>query len=155
MNYKTIAEYLPHAAPMIFLDRVELIEKDHIICCVEISDSGVLSPFLNENKQLPSYYFIEMMAQTIGVWNGYHADKEKEVPKIAFLLGSRSFETEITFVPHGKSLKILANLILQDDNIANFKASIMIDNHIVASAKLNVYQPTEAQIEVMLSEKSE
>ncbi len=154
MNNQSIAQYLPHLSPMIFLDKIDLIEQTYIICNVTVSNHGVLAPFLDEDGELASYYFIEMMAQTIGVWNGYHARASQEKPKIAFLLGSRSFHTQVPTVPLGTHLKIVANLILRDDNLANFETDIIIDQKKIASAKLNVYQPTQAETQTILQERS-
>ena len=92
MNLKPAAQYLPHHSPMILIDKIVSIHESQIICSVVVSNNGILTPFLNEHDKLPSYYFIEMMAQTIGIWNGVYTSHPEDKPKIAFLLGSRLFE---------------------------------------------------------------
>ena len=152
MSYLSIAHYLPHRAPMILLDKVVSITNNQIICSTCASTNGILAPFLNETGQLPAYFLIELMAQTIGVWNGYHAQHQQEKPKIAFLLGTRLFQSQIDVIPLNSEIIIEANLILKDDNLANFEAYAIINNKQVAHAKLNVYQPSQAEAEKFLQE---
>ncbi len=154
MNYRPIADYLPHRPPMIMLDKIVSIQDDFITCSVMVSTNGILAPFLNEQNELPAYYFIELMAQTIGVWNGFHAQNIQEKPQIAFLLGSRLFETQTPAVPLNTQIVIEAKLILKDEQLANFEASIIIDHKNVAQARLNVYQPDQTETEQLRQESS-
>ena len=154
MNYRPIADYLPHRSPMIMLDKIISIQNDFIACSVMVSSGGTLAPFLNEQNELPAYYFIELMAQTIGIWNGFHAQNTQEKPKIAFLLGSRLFETQIPAAPLNTEIIIEAKLVLKDEQLANFEAAIIIDHTNVAQARLNVYQPDQAETEQLLQESS-
>jgi predicted hotdog family 3-hydroxylacyl-ACP dehydratase len=154
MSYRPIADYLPHRSPMIMLDKIISIQNDFISCSVMVSSDGTLAPFLNEQNELPAYYFIELMAQTIGIWNGFHAQSTQEKPKIAFLLSSRLFETQIPTAPLNTDIIIEAKLILKDEQLANFEAAIIIDHQNVAQARLNVYQPDQTETEQLLQESS-
>ena len=141
MNVQAIESYLPHAAPMIFLEQMTDISEHHVVCSVTVSQDSVLAPFLNEHNALPAWYLIETMAQTIGVWNGFHAVRRQQKPRLAFLLGSRSFQTELSALPLGTQISIRAELVLRDEHLANFDCSVIVENKTVASAKLNVYEP--------------
>ena len=154
MSFKPVSEYLPHTFPMILLDEIIRIEKECITCAATVSADGILSPFLDDNQRFPAYFFIEMMAQSIGIWNGFHNEKYQNTPKIAFLLGSRLFESKIETVPLHTKIEIEAKLILKDNNLANFEAYTIIRNKRVAHAKLNVYQPSQAEIETQLREST-
>jgi len=67
------ADYLPHQAPMVLLENVVEVTEDTAQCSVVVSRESVLAPFLNARGALPAWYAIELIAQTIGGWSGWHA----------------------------------------------------------------------------------
>ncbi len=153
MNIQPIETYLPHATPMIFLEQLTNISENHVVCSVAVSQDGVLAPFLNEHNALPSWYLIEIMAQTIGVWNGYYAKQQQQPPQLAFLLGSRSFQTQLSVLPLGTQISIRAEMVLRDEHLANFDCSAIVENKTVATAKLNVYEPDSEVLAQILQRK--
>ncbi|MDF7670610.1 hypothetical protein PT276_05285 [Orbaceae bacterium ESL0721] len=155
-NYQSIDQYLPHTAPMILLDHLVFIDEKQCICKVTITPSGRLSPFLNSNNELPSWFAMELMAQTIGVWNGYHGQIRQHKPKLGMLLGCRGFKSKLANFPIYSSLEIDANLNFHDNKLANFDCHINLtnENHNqenVCHAKLNVYEPDENELALLFS----
>ena len=141
MQYKSASDYLPHRTPMIMINKVHLVDDKQCICSVEVSKNGILSPFLTNDDQLPNFYAIELMAQTIGVWNGYHDSKKSHSPQLGMLLGGRAIKTTVPAFALNSELMITANLVLFDSKLANFDCDICINQQCVASGKLNVYEP--------------
>lgn len=72
MKYLSPAEYLPHDAPMMLLETVESVTDNGAACSVTVSGHGVLAPFLNADGDLPGWFALELMAQTVGVWCEWH-----------------------------------------------------------------------------------
>lgn len=131
---------------MILLDRVIESTDQYTICSVDIKREGVLAPFITEEGTMPSWCFIELMAQTIGVWNGVRLDGVAKRPNIALLLGIRGFSSSIDSITIGKTLFIKCDLVLFDETICNFKCEIVLDNQKIATGSLVVLEPTEQMI---------
>ncbi len=72
-DFLPVGDYLPHRAPMLLLDRVIQVSDERVVCEVTINHQGVLAPFLNAQGELPAWFGVEIMAQTVGVWSGFHA----------------------------------------------------------------------------------
>ncbi len=72
MRYLPPGDYLPHDAPMMLLETVESVTDDSAVCRVTVNGQGVLAPFLNANGDLPGWFALELMAQTVGVWSEWH-----------------------------------------------------------------------------------
>lgn len=86
-RYHTAEYYLPHASPMVLLERVLEVGEEHAQCAVTVSPDGVLAPFLDAQGALPGWYGIELMAQAIGVWSGWHGRQHAQPPQLGMLLG--------------------------------------------------------------------
>lgn len=153
MQYDLAIKYLPHDTPMVMIQDVHLVDEENCICSVNVSESSVLAPFLNAQFALPNFYAIELMAQTIGVWSGYHGRKVNHQSKLGMLLGGRAIKLSIPQFPHNSILMIHVKLVLTDKKLANFECQIKIDNTSVAMGKLNVYEPDETELESLLGSK--
>ena len=149
MEYELAKHYLPHDTPMVMIQNVHLINNEQCICSVEVSRQSILAPFLNDQFALPNYYAIELMAQTIGVWNGYHGQKNEHQTKIGMLLGGRSIDLSVTQFPLNSLLMIQAKLILHDNKLASFECQLTIDDTCVATGRLNVYEPDKSELAVL------
>ncbi|KFA59517.1 3-hydroxydecanoyl-[ACP] dehydratase [Gilliamella apicola] len=147
MRYSPANYYLPHESPMVMIEKVHLITDEQCICSVQVSKTSVLAPFLNRDYSLSNFYAIELMAQTIGVWNGYYGLMKNSKPVLGMLLGGRSIKTTLQNFPHNCRLMIHTNLVLNDARLANFDCNIMIDEQCVATGKLNVYEPTLSELD--------
>ncbi|OCG18191.1 ApeP family dehydratase [Gilliamella sp. WF3-4] len=153
MQYYPAIHYLPHENPMVMVEKVHLINDEQCICSVQVNKNGILAPFLDENNTLPNLYAIELMAQTIGVWNGYHGIINNRKPQLGMLLGGRSIKTSLSSFPHYSHLIIHANLVLFDTKLANFDCQIKIGDQSVVSGKLNVYEPDKTELAFLFGEK--
>ncbi len=72
MRYLPPGDYLPHDTPMLLLESVENVTDDRAVCSVTVNDRGVLAPFLDADGNLPGWFALELMAQTVGVWSEWH-----------------------------------------------------------------------------------
>lgn len=146
-NFAAASYYLPHQAPMVLIDNILQITDELAEATVEITKEGILAPFLNDQNQLPAWFVIEMMAQTIGVWRGQRAGNDI---KLGLLLGVRGFTSKYPSYPLASVLKITVQLLLQDVRLASFDCQLTIAGEIVAQAKLTVYQPSDQEIKQLI-----
>jgi predicted hotdog family 3-hydroxylacyl-ACP dehydratase len=133
----SIEELLPHAHPMILLDRVVTHRKDFIQAALTIRKE---SPFF-ENGEVPSYVSLEYMAQAIGVWNGLFARLHNKEPQVGFLLGSRQLTLYVSSFKEGLELDIYGEVKYNDGEMASFDCWIENQGLRLAQAGLNVFQP--------------
>lgn len=149
--FEKAVNYLPHDNPMVLIDHVLEVTEEIAICQVKVEQTGILFPFLNEQNELPAWFAVEMMAQTIGVWNGWHSKKVNVNIKLGLLLGVRGLKTIVTTYPLNALLQIHVKLLLQDARLANFDCQLTMNGQVVTEAKLNVYQPDEVEISYFMN----
>lgn len=147
------ALWLPHAAPMLLLDHLIAVDGDQVHCQVSTSADGVLAPFLTPQGELPAWFGVEMMAQTVGVWSGWHAKQGGAtlIPP-GMLLGGRGWRAEQPRFPANATLDIRMTLLMRDDRMGSFEGDIGYGTQRLASGRLNTYQPNEAELQQLLSQ---
>lgn len=145
-EFLSAASYLPHEAPMVLVDQVCHVDDTQVICQVQVDPQGILKPFLDEQGNLPCWYAVEIMAQTIGVWSGWHCMQSGCLPKLGMLLGARAFSCMQAFFSTGSMLNVKAQLLLQDDRIGSFECEVNVQGTPVAKARLTTYQPEDADL---------
>lgn len=148
-EYQPAASYLPHETPMVFIEKVHSVDDEGAVCEVCVSRDGVLAPFLTPPGELPAWFAIEIMAQTIGVWKGWHGARLKQEPRLGMLLGSRGFTSVLAAYPDGSRLIVSVTRLLQDDKLASFECRVTLDGEDVIQARLNVYQPDDMELRLL------
>jgi len=146
-DFLPVAAYLPHRAPMLLLDRVIQVTDDSVICEVRVNAAGVLAPFLTVQGDLPAWYGVEIMAQTVGVWSGFHArQRGDDEIRPGMLLGGRGYRASSAAFAVNSTLRIEMRLLMRDDRLGSFEGEIRSDDAIIASGRLNTYQPNEQEL---------
>ena len=148
MSYPAIASLVPHAAPMLLLDR--LCEATATTARCEVRVGETLALFLREDGALPGWVGIELMAQTVAAWSGYQGHLRQEEPQIGLLLGARKYQCHLARLPAGSLLTIDCEQLLQDGALASFQCYLRCDGELVAEARLSTIQPDAEQLETLL-----
>lgn len=138
MGMPDIRSLVPHAGPMVMLDRVISVDEDSLLAEVRIrSDSLFCSA-----DGVGAWVGIEYMAQAIGAWAGYNARLRGEPIKLGFLLGTRRYECRRPIFVLGSVLRVHARRVFQDENgLGSFECSIDNEGGRVATAIVTVFQP--------------
>jgi predicted hotdog family 3-hydroxylacyl-ACP dehydratase len=138
MGMPDIRSLVPHAGPMVLLDRVISVDEDSLLAEVRIR-SGSL--FCSANG-VDAWVGMEYMAQAIGAWAGYTAQLRGEPVKIGFLLGTRRYECSRPIFVLGSVLRVHVQCVFQnEDGLGSFECSIDDEEGRVATATLTVFQP--------------
>jgi predicted hotdog family 3-hydroxylacyl-ACP dehydratase len=150
-HYLPAKAYLPHAAPMVLIEEVIDVGETSAHCRVKVSKSGILSPFLTPTGALPAWFAIELMAQTVGVWSGWHGEQQGAEPKLGMLLGGRGLKCAVAEFAAESLLDIRVEMMLRDEKLANFECAITLADgengqQEIAHARLNTYQPDADEI---------
>lgn len=146
-NLPEITAVIAHDAPMILIDDLVEVGREHVHCRVTIHESGIF--FNQQLRTVPGYVGIEFMAQALAAWAGFHARERGERPPIGFLLGGRRYQSECSSFDEGMQLDIYAKQIMKSEQMAAFSCTIQCHGIVQAKCELNVYEPPpETQMEL-------
>ncbi|KKW50477.1 3-hydroxy-fatty acyl-ACP dehydratase [Pantoea sp. BS_4] len=146
-HYLSPAEYLPHDAPMLLLETVSSVTADSATCCVTVSPRSVLAPFLDADGHLPGWYALELMAQTVGVWSGWHRHQQGQSSiALGMVLGARELVCATGRLPADAALHVQVRLLMQDARFGSFECTITADEVVLATGRVNTFQPTADEL---------
>lgn len=145
-------DYLPHEPPMLLLERVIDVTNDTARCQVSVSADGVLAPFLQADGALPGWYALELIAQTVGVWSGWHCRQRGErADRPGMVLGSRELTCDAGQFAAGAQLEIAVSCLMQDERLASFEGVIRANGVTLASGRVNTFRPSDDELTTMFS----
>lgn len=145
MNNYPIEMVLPHAHPMILVDKLVAYSPISAQCSLQI---GSHSNFYNAKRNsVPSYVGIEYMAQTIAAYANVLKLDEGGKVSLGFLVSARNYTTEVSEFLSGAELIVNVELLLKEANgLSVFDCTIKQDEQLVVAAKINVYEPDEPEL---------
>jgi predicted hotdog family 3-hydroxylacyl-ACP dehydratase len=135
-----IATLVPHAPPMLLLDRVHSHADDVTVCVVEIKADSLFTVTRGGRREVPAVVGIEYMAQTIAAYAGLSAAKESRAPRIGFLIGCRELRLEVDAFAAGDVLLVEARRVWGENDLGSFVCKIVREGETLATATLTVYQ---------------
>ncbi len=150
MGMPDIRSLVPHAGPMVLLDRVISVDEDSLLAEVRIRSDSL---FCNTDG-VGAWVGIEYMAQAIGAWAGYIAQLRGEPVKLGFLLGTRRYDCSRPIFVSGSVLRVHIQRVFQDENgLGSFECYIDDEEGRIATAAVSVFQPPN--VNVFLQRSSE
>lgn len=154
-HYHQPADYLPHDAPMVLLEEVLAVGEESAHCRVSVNKHGVLSPFIDAAGNLPGWYALELMAQSIGVWSGWHRQQcGEESISLGMVLGARELICAQGVFPAGAVLDIHITLLMQDARFGSFECVIQHGEARLATGRVNTFQPAEEELTTLFNQGS-
>lgn len=155
MSYLSPVDYLPHDAPMMLLGSVECVTDDTAVCRVAVNRQSVLAPFLNADGDLPGWYALELMAQTVGVWSGWHRQQlGQDHIALGMMLGARELICASGRFMQGLTLEITVKLLMQDERFGSFECAISADEETLATGRVNTFQPSAEELTSLFNQGS-
>ena len=141
-----IRTLVPHAGPMVLLDRVVSFEEEKLCAEVTIRPDSL---FCSETG-VGAWVGIEYMAQAIAAHAGYGAQLIGEPVKIGFLLGSRRYDVACSSFAVGSVLRVHVNRVLvSDSGLGSYECQIEnqadAGGKVLATATVTVFQPANAK----------
>jgi predicted hotdog family 3-hydroxylacyl-ACP dehydratase len=135
-----IAELVPHAAPMLLIDRVCDAGPDHLLANVTIKQTSM---FFEKDHGVPTYVGIEYIAQAVAAYGGWRAKSADPAaaPRIGYLLGTRKMTMTRDWFEPGTRLNIYVENVFEDGEMGVFKGEIRDGNDVIVAAQINVFQP--------------
>ena len=118
---------IPHKNKMLLIDGIENIDFENktIIAFATINEDNIFY----EADGIPSYIFIEYVAQTCAAYNSYNQiQNNNEKEKIGFILNIKSANCYKDKVASGETIYIKAKETLRDSNIAYYDGEVFYNN---------------------------
>ena len=144
-----IKDIMPHSGDMILVDSVVEKRNDFISIKTIINENN---PFL-ENDLFPTFNTLEVMAQSLVVFRGLN-DKSSSM-RLGFILGARKFEIHKPYLKINDEL-ITKTIISEDFNgMGVYESAVFVNDELVASANINVFNPTDEQLDKILKASNE
>jgi len=143
-----VRELLPHDPPMVLLDRAISFEDATLIAEVDVRADSILC----QGNGVPGWVGIEYMAQAVAAHAGCQARLEGKPPSIGYLLGTRSYKCSLAAFPLGETLQVYIESLYVEMGLGAFACRIDM-GETVASATINVYQPSGDMLESIDSGK--
>jgi predicted hotdog family 3-hydroxylacyl-ACP dehydratase len=141
MTLPDVRELVPHAGPMVLLDRVVSAGDDTL--CAEVA-IGPQTLFC-DGVGVGAWVGIEYMAQAVAAFAGYEARQRGEPVRVGFLLGSRRYECTRPEFAIGSKLHVHVQRTLQGENgLGAFECRIEDESETgvaLATATVTVFQP--------------
>jgi len=147
-NPPHLHQLLPHELPMVLVDELIDVGDKHVHCRVMPSEQCLF--FDTDTRSIPSYVGVEMMAQSVAGWSGYHAWKRGESSPVGFLLGCRRYQTECSVFKEHKVLDIYAEQVMENNGMAVFSCRIEHQGTVLANSQLNLFIPSQEKLEQTL-----
>ena len=140
MTIRAITDYLPHAGPMVLLDRVLAIAPDHLVAEVVIRADSMFAG----DAGVPGWVGLEYMAQAVAALAGCESLARGEAVRPGFLLGTRDYNAYRGMFALGAHLAVSARRIYVAENgITAMACDIRDPAGVLAEATLTVYQPAD------------
>lgn len=139
----SLADVLPHAEPMILLSDYDVPEDcDSVTAYVEIDGNA---PFYESDiGGVPSCVALEYMAQTMALATGLKRMRNKLLPQVGFILGSRRLEIDVPCFLSGSRYRIEVSCTYNDDSFGSFDCKIFDESGCdVARGLLTAFQPED------------
>ena len=135
-----IEALLPHARPMILIDRV--IDFDPKFIAAELTIRPDM-PFFEPGKGVAAHIGLEWMAQACAAYVGLEALLANQAVRIGFLLGTRNFAARVRWFAAGETLRVRADLVFRDGETGVFDCAIYRDELEAVRAQLTLHQPAD------------
>ena len=138
-----IAKLVPHAKPMLLVDRVLEASNESLSAKVTIRGDDLFFQDNADAKGVGAWVGIEYMAQAVAAHAGYLAYLKNEPVKIGFLLGTREYICHRAYFDVGSVLSIHVKKLFRGDNGTGLYECFIADEagDEVAYATLTVFQP--------------
>ena len=120
---------------MVLIDEVVYVDENKALTKCYVNHEGVLSPFLNEDGNLPSFFALEIFAQSVGIWNGYNQHGTGNKTKMGMILGARELKVKEPFFKTGYVLDIEVYKNMSDGTLANFEGKIFVNKKVSTNDK--------------------
>jgi predicted hotdog family 3-hydroxylacyl-ACP dehydratase len=137
--FPNIQDLIPHRGHNLLLGKVLHADGTSVIVSGQVPFSGW---YLEQDKTMPSWISIEMMAQAIAVHIGLESRQHGGPVKPGMLIGCKSLEILISAFEASEKFRVRAEVVYRDDSgFAAYDCVVSGKAGDMAKATLKAYQP--------------
>ncbi|RRJ82773.1 hypothetical protein D0544_13030 [Aestuariirhabdus litorea] len=125
------------------VERLLSIDETRARCALTLRADN---PFIGRQGTLPGYLGIELMAQGVALFAGYHCLRRGEPVRVGYLLGSRHYRSHRSHLEPGCELEIEVEQEYFSEGMALFSCRLLAQGNELASARLNTFQAPLANV---------
>lgn len=104
---------------------------------------------------MPGWYALELMAQTVGVWSGWHRQqKGQDHIALGMVLGARELVCASGHFAKDATLDITVRLLMQDERFGSFECTISSGEETLATGWVNTFQPSAEELTSLFNQGS-
>ena len=145
MHNYSIEQIVPHAHPMILIDR--LIEYTETTACCSVAIQPNVNFYNSVRGAVPSYVGLEYLAQTIAAYANAHKRDQGQDTALGFLVSTRTFTAHVSEFHNGSELIMTVSKLFKEENgLGAFDCVIKQNNDVLVEAKINVYEPEDPHL---------
>jgi predicted hotdog family 3-hydroxylacyl-ACP dehydratase len=131
-------DLIPHRGPALLLDRILELSDTHCTAAVRVAPGAW---YLQEDGSAPAWVGLEWMAQAASAFSGHRHRVAGHTPRLGFLLGTRSYESQVAAFPAGAELEVRAESIFLDDTgLGAFTCELRHRGQSLARARLKAIE---------------
>ncbi|MCB9726985.1 MAG: 3-hydroxylacyl-ACP dehydratase [Deltaproteobacteria bacterium] len=134
-TWPPISELVPHAPPMILIDRMLDWAPGEARCELTVREGA---PFVREGR-VHAVVGIETMAQTVAACLGYEAFTGGGAVRVGVIIGCRRLDILRPWVPVGTRLVISARRVRGNEMLSHFECEVADGEDLVATSLLTLY----------------
>ena len=134
----SVVSLLPHAGPMLLLDRVLEHTPEHTACAVDPGRSALLA---DADGCVPAWVGLEYMAQCVAAHGGLASRERAEPPRPGLLLGSRRVRFATASFAPNRELRVDARHHRGESGLVAFDCEVReaAGGEPLVRARVNVY----------------
>lgn len=140
---------------MCVITRVVSVGEADVTTEADLDADGVFATHRRPDGELPEAFFLEVMAQTIGIWSHVHddltvvpvGDRKADAGLLLLVRGIRIERC----VRRGEGTLVCTMSKMMFDGLAVFEGTVSCNGEAVASGRLIVFQPLESEIDSLLA----
>lgn len=119
-GFPPIDQIVPHAPPMLLVDRVVAYEGDHIRCELHVQEG---CPFVRDGH-VGAIVAVEWLAQTAAAWVGLHTRGRADAARPGFLVHMREIALEAERFEVGAHILVDVERTSGDPDLGRFAGAI-------------------------------
>jgi predicted hotdog family 3-hydroxylacyl-ACP dehydratase len=130
---------VPHRPPLLLIDAVREVDAERCTTWTRVDPQAW---YADPSGDMPGWFGLELMAQTIAAYSGNRQKAEGVAPKFGYLLGTRQYTCEVASFPAGALLEVEAKVHYADAlGLSAFECELRRDGVPLARAILKVFEP--------------
>jgi predicted hotdog family 3-hydroxylacyl-ACP dehydratase len=134
---RSLATLVPHQPPMLWIDAIDAVEGEQIVCRVTVRDEHVFV----ERGAAETIVAIEWMAQSVAAFVGLEDESKGTGPRPGYLVAIPEARFFAASVLVGETVILTCTRRFGDEQLASFTCVARRGDEPLAEAIINVFRP--------------